>query len=340
MENELLKEIEGRTRAALLLAFLPVPVRQKIVGFLTDEETAIMVKEVTDLPPFGADIIEQILLEYIRFIKGNTYGVVPGGVEEALKMLEGNMSEQDYNDYMARLYDGQHHFFEHLLRVGDVGPLATFLQNEDPQMISLIMSYMKPPKAAELMQRLPDKKQDDIVISLAQMGQANPDAVKEVDEYIRERMNSFTVDDTKKSEGGIKKLTNILNNINRSTEKKLFERLEKINPKLTQEIKDNMFLFEDLVVLDMLAMQKVIEKIPSDEIIATALKSAPVELQERFYQAMPNARKRVVDDVSEGLRIRQQDSEEAQQKIANIVKDLEQNDPNFVIPRGADDVIL
>ena len=340
MNTDILKDLKGRTKAALLLAFLPLSIRRQIMSYLDDYEKGVMIKEVTNLPPFGADIIEAVLVEYISYIKGNYYGIVKGGAEEAISMLEGNVSEQEMQEFMKQLYEEDNRVFDTLLRLNDVSQLATFLQNEDYQTIALVMTYMKPPQAAELLQQLPTAKQDLIVMSIAKMEQTNPDAVRQIDRLLKEKLEAFQTEEVNTTDSSLKKLVNVLNNVNRTTEKSLFERLEKIDPRLTQEIKDSMFVFEDIIVLDNFSMQKVINKIPTDEMIAMALKTAGAELKERFYQAMPEQRQRMVDDVAEGLRVTQQNSEDAQQKIANIVKRLEEEDPNFIIPRGEDDVII
>ena len=337
--EDLLKDLRGRTRAAVLLGFLPIDVSQKIVSMLDTLEKEILIKEVTNMPALETEVIEAILMEFLTFIKGKNYGMLNSGAEYAKKLLEGQVPESELEEMIGRIYSNNARPFDSLKRIRDVGPLLTFLSSEDPQTIAVVVSHMKPSQGAELIQSLPADKMTEVAVAVAKMDQTNRDVLIRIEKHLNKKLENFTNDESNTTDG-VKTLVNILNNVNRQTERSLFDRLDVIDEKLSKNIKDSMFVFEDMVKLDNMSLQKVINKITDNEVIAMALKTAPEELKEKFYQSMAEGRRRLLDDASEGLRqVRRSDAEEAQQKIAQIVKELEKN-KEIVISRGEDDVIL
>lgn len=336
--EELLKNLRGRTRAAVLLGFLPVEVSRKIVSMLDTLEKEIIIKEVTNMPALETDVIEAVLIEFLTFIKGSNIGLIKSGAQAAEELLKGHPDEE-IQELIGRIYSNNARPFDSLKRIRDVGPLLTFLSSEDPQTIAVVVSHMKPSQGAELIQSLPPDKMADVAIAVAKMDQTNRDVLIRIEKHLNKKLENFITDESNTTDG-IKTLVNILNNVNRHTERSLFDRLDVIDEKLSKNIKDNMFVFEDMVKLDNMSLQKVINKITDNELIAMALKTAPEELKEKFYQCMAEGRRRLLDDAAEGLRqVRRSDAEEAQQKIAQIVKELEKN-KEIVISRGEDDVIL
>jgi flagellar motor switch protein FliG len=280
------------------------------------------------------------MTEFLEFIKGNNYGVINSGTEYAMKLLEGSsIPDEEMEEMIGRIYTTNSKPFDSLKRIRDVGPLMTFLGNEDPQTIAVVASYMKGPQAAELIESLPSGKMTEVAMAIAKMDQTNRDVLIRIENHLNKKLENFITDDSSATDG-VKTLVNILNNVTRHTERALFDHLEQKDEDLSKIIKDSMFVFEDIIKLDAMSLQIVINKITENELIAMALKTATEEMKERFYQAMTEGRKRLVDDATEGLRqVKRTDAEEAQQKVANIVKELEKN-KEIVIQRGEDDVII
>lgn len=339
MSEEILRELRGKTKAALLLGFFPMEISQTIVSYLDNYEREILIKEITNMPKYDPSIIEAVVKEYLLFLKGQNVGIVNSGAEYAIRLVEGSMPKEELEEMVGRLWTSNGKPFDSLKRIRDVAPLLTFLQYEDPQTIAVIVSHMKPSQAGELLESLPEAKRVEVGLCVAKMEQTNSEVLNKVERFLNKKIEQFVSEDQNTTDG-IKTLVNILNNVNRPTEKSLFDYLDKKDPQLSKIIKDSMFVFEDIVKLDERAIQTVVNKVTDNEVIAKALRTASEELKARFYKAMSKSRLEIIQDQDERLgRIRLSDAEEAQQKISNIVKELEKTG-EIIIQRGEEDVIL
>ena len=284
-------------------------------------------------------VIELVLIEFLNYVKGNNYKIMNGGSEYAKKLIEGAMPENEVQEMMGRIHIKNVRPFDSLKRIRDVGPLLTFLSNEDPQTIAVVASHMKPTQAAELIESLSPEKMSEVAMAVAKMEQTNKEVLIKIEKHLNKKLENLNMEDNTTTDG-IKTLVGILNNVNRYTEKTLFDRLDEKNPELAKKIKQNMFIFEDIVKLDNLSLQKVLSKIAEPTLIATALKSTTEEMKEKFYSCMAQKRKEIIEDAAENLgAVRKSEVEEAQQQIANIVKEMEKSN-EIVIQRGEEDVIL
>lgn len=339
MTEKILSEIRGKTKAAILLGFLPLETSKKVFNYLDNDSMEIMTKELATLSKFSSEVVEAVIREYIGFLKGNNLGVVNSGAEYAMRLLEGVVPENELEEIMGRVYSNNVRPFGSLSRLRDIGPLVTFLQGEDPQTIAVVASYLKPSQSAELLQALPEEKMVKVAMGIAEMENTNKDYLLKIEKLLNKKLESFITDESSQTDG-IKTLVGILNNVPRSVEKILFDHLDKEDEELSKTIKDNMFVFEDIIKLDNMSLSKIVNNIPNNDLIAMALRVAREELKEKFYQCMSEGRRRLVIDADEGLgRVRLSDVEEAQQKVANTVKDLEKSG-EIIISRGEDDVIL
>lgn len=331
--------LRGKTKAAMLLGYLPDDVARIVVRKLDSIEKEILTREITNLPSFDVTVAEEVLREYVDYMGGGGIDVLKRGAEYAMKLLEGSVPNDEIEEMMQRIHSSNVRPFDSLKRIRDVGPILTYLQNEDPQTIAVIASHMKPSQAAELLQSLDYEKMVDVSMGIANMEHTNKDVLLKIESHLNKRLQNL-ISSEQNSTDGVKTLVNILNNVKRATEKQLFERLDEVDFDLSKTIKDSMFVFEDMVKLGDRELQKVVNKITDYELIAKALKIAPEELKEKFYLAMPENRRALVKDADEGLgRIRQSDVEEAQQQIANTVKELEKTG-EIVLQRGEEDVII
>jgi flagellar motor switch protein FliG len=198
---------------------------------------------------------------------------------------------------------------------------------------------MKPSQGAEVLESLPEGKMIEVALGIANMDQTNKEVLLKVENHLNKQLQNLISNEQNQTDG-IKTLVNILNNVKRSTEKYLFDQFDDVDPEMSKIIKDNMFVFEDIIKLDNRSLQKVVNKITDNEIIAKSLKIASEELKERIMQSMSEGRKALVKDADEGLGgIKVAEAEDAQQQIANMVKEMEKNG-EIVIQRGDDDVIV
>lgn len=339
MSENILSEIRGRTKAAVLLGFLPLDTSRKVISYLDNDVKEVITKELANMPKFNSEIVEAVVKEYLGFLKGNNLGMVNSGLEYVTKLLEGAVPDEELEEIMGRVYQNSVRPFGSLTKLRDISPLVTFLQGEAPQTIAVIASYLKPAQASELLQSLPEEKMVEVAMGIANMENTNKDYLLKIERLLNKKLESFVTDDQSQTDG-VKTLVNILNNVPRSVEKVLFDGLDRTDEELSKTIKDNMFVFEDIIKLDGMSLSKVINSITDNDLIAMSLRVAKEELKEKFYQSMSEGRKRLVVDADEGIgRVRLNDVEEAQQKIAHIVKDLEKAG-EIVLSRGEDDVIL
>jgi flagellar motor switch protein FliG len=330
--------ISGRTKAALLMGFLPVESSKKIIRFLEDASRDVLIKEMTSMQKYDLDIIEDVVKDYLSFMKGTNLNV-NSGAEFTMKLLEGSVPKEELEEIMSRIYNGNAKPFDSLKRLRDIGPLLTYLQYEDSQTIAMIASHMKPSQSAQLMQFLPEDKLVEVARAVANLDQTNKEILTKIENHLTKKLESFISSEQSQTDG-VKTLVGILNNVTRATEKMLFDKLDIIDSELSRVIKDNMFVFDDIVTLDTLSLQKVISKITDNELIAKALRQTTEEMKEKFFISMPEQRRIAIKDVEEGLgRIRLSDVEEAQQRIAGLVKELEKTG-DVIISRGDSDVIL
>jgi len=339
LSENILSEIRGRTKAAVLLGFLPLDTSRKVISYLDNDVKEVITKELANMPKFTSDVVEAVVKEYLGFLKGNNLGMVNSGLEYVTKLLEGAVPDEELEDIMGRVLQNSVRPFGSLTKLRDISPLVTFLQGEAPQTIAVIASYLKPAQASELLQSLPEEKMVEVAMGIANMENTNKDYLIKIERLLNKKLESFVTDDQSQTDG-VKTLVNILNNVPRSVEKVLFDGLDKTDEALSKTIKDNMFVFEDIIKLDGMSLSKVINSITDNDLIAMSLRVAKEELKEKFYQSMSEGRKRLVVDADEGIgRVRLNDVEEAQQKVAHIVKDLEKAG-EIVLSRGEDDVIL
>lgn len=334
------KKFTGKEKAAVLMGFLPISAAKEVMKHLSMSEKTEIAKAIARLDVSDFSAVEDSVTQYVTFLKGSSHGVVESGVERVIELLRGIVSDEELDSIIRNLYTDSRTPFEFLKTIKDVGPLMTLLSSEEPQLIAVIASHLKPSLAAELLSALPREKMRDVAEGIAMMEQTNPAVLDKMERYLSERLSGFNFQDVSNETNGIKNIVSILNNVTRSTERTLFDSLEEKNPELAKKIKDNLFVFEDIVKLDARSLQKVFATITDNELIAKAMKTASKELQEKILSVLPEGRKKILANEMEGMGpIRKADSEEAQQKIANTVKELERK-KEIVIVRGDGDVIL
>lgn len=213
-----------------------------------------------------------------------------------------------------------------------------FIQDEHPQTIALILSYLSPQQAASIISSLTPDKQTDVAKRIAMMDRTSPDVIKEVENILEQKLASLVSQDYT-IVGGVDSVVEVLNTVDRGTEKHIMENLEIEEPELADEIRKKMFVFEDILMLDDRSIQRVLREVENSE-LAVALKNANEEVQNVIFNNMST---RLVDMIKEDMEymgpVRLKDVEEAQQKIVNIIRKLEDS-AEIVISRGGGDEII
>ena len=334
-------KIKGRAKAAMLLGFFPDQTAKRIIRMLTTEEKDILADEITRIEKYNIDVIQEVVEEYLRFMNGTGLDTYRKGEDFAKSLFAGEMMDEDDDtkEPVKRIYSKEIEPFGNLKRLKDVRSILTFLNNEDSQTIAIIASFMKENMAAELLESLNDETRLEVAVAIAKMDPADKDTLIEIEEYINKKLANLSPSEMD-AKDGVQSIVKMLNYVKRNTESKLLEQLNAHDPELAKQIKDKMFVFEDIVVLDKRSIQTLVSAITDNELIAKALRIASEELKEAFYTNMAQAKKALVDDINDGLvGLKRSDCEEAQKIIADKVKELADQD-KITLVRGEEDIIV
>ena len=262
-----------------------------------------------------------------------------GGIDYAREVLERALGTQKAIDIVNRLTSSlQVRPFDFIRRT-DPSHLLNFIQGEHPQTIALILSYLEPNKAALILSGLNHQIQADVARRIATMDRTSPDVLREVERVLERKLSTLASEDYT-SAGGIDAIVEVLNQVDRGTEKIIIEALEEEDPELAEEIKKRMFIFEDIVLLDDRSIQKVLREVDNQD-LGKALKGVDAEVQEKIYRNMSKrAASLLREDMDFMGPIRLRDVEEAQQKIVNIIRKLEEAGDIIVARAGEEELVV
>ena len=280
---------------------------------------------------------EQVLNEFYEVCLAQQY-IAEGGITYAKELLEKALGEDKARDVIGKLTASlQVRPFE-FIRKTDSTQLLNFIQDEHPQTIALILSYLPAAQASSVVSALPPEKQADVAKRIAMMDRTSPDVIKQVEKVLERKLSSLVNQDYT-IVGGVDAIVSILNSVDRGTERHIMETLEVEEPELADEIRKKMFVFEDILSLDDRAIQRVLRDVDNGD-LALALKGAAEEVQNVILN---NLSKRLAVMIKEDMEymgpVRMKDVEEAQQKIVNIIRKLEDS-AEIVISRGGGDEII
>ena len=264
--------------------------------------------------------------------------ITTGGIDYARDVLEKTFGSQKAIEIINRLTSSlQVRPFDFIRRT-DPAHLLNFIQQEHPQTIALILAYLEPQKASVILQNLPDEIQSDVARRVATMDTTSPDVLREVERVLEKKLSTVSSEDYTAA-GGVDSIVEILNLVDRSSEKSIIESLEDEDPDLAEEIKKKMFVFEDIVMLDDRSISKVLREVNNDE-MAKALKQVDAEVQDKIFRNMSKRAGAMLRDEMEYMGpIRVKDVEEAQQKIVSIIRHLEDKG-EIVIARSEEDELV
>ena len=331
------KSLTGRQKAAIFLVALGSEVSSDVMKHLREDEVETLTFEIARLDAVDADFKEQVLEEFQELMQAQNF-ITTGGIDFARELLEKSLGSQKAIDIINRLTSSlQVRPFDFIRRT-DPAHLLNFVQQEYPQTIALILAYLEPQKAATILQNLPEEIQPEVSKRLATMDRTSPDVLREVERVLEKKLSTLSSEDYTAA-GGVDSIVEILNLVDRSSEKAIIETLEEDDPELAEEIKKRMFVFEDIVMLDDRAIQKVLREVDQQE-LAKALKAVDTEVQDKIFR---NMSKRAASMLKEDMEfmgpVRLKDVEESQQKIVSVIRRLEDSG-EIVIARSGDDELV
>jgi flagellar motor switch protein FliG len=337
VEKVPLTKFTGKQKAAILMVSLGPEIAANIYRFLKEEEIEQLTLEIANLKKISNEDKNAIAEEFYQMLVAQNY-ITEGGIDYARDILEKALGTQKALEIINRLTSSLQVRPFDFIRKADPVQLMNFLQNENSQTIALIMTYLNPEQSASLLSSLPPEKQVDIARRVATMDRTSPDVILEV-EKVLERQLASVVNEDYTNVGGIQAVVNILNNVDRGTEKNIIEALEMDNPDLAEEIRRRMFVFEDILTLDNRSVQRTLREVDNQD-LTMALKGASEEVKKKIFS---NMSKRQAEMVNEDMQymgpVRLRDVEEAQQKIVNIIRKLE-DAGEIIISRGGGDEII
>jgi len=332
------KGMSGREKAAILLIALGPDKSSKIFTHLSDEEIEELTLEIANMRRIEKDEKEEILDEFYQVCLAQEF-ISEGGIGYAKEILEKAMGSQKALEVINKLTASLQVRPFDFVRKAEAGHLLTFIQNEHPQTLALILSYLNPSQAATILSSLPQEKQADVAQRIATMESTSPEVIKEVELVLEKKLSSMVTQDYA-STGGIQAIVDILNAVDRGTEKFIMETLEIQEADLAEEIRKRMFVFEDIINLDSVSIQRFIREIDNSE-LSIALKGSTDEVKDIIFA---NMSKRMAEMLAEDMEfmgpVRLRDVEEAQQKIVNVIRKLEEAGEIIIARGGGDEIIV
>ena len=331
------EKINGVQKAAILMIALGPEKSAAIFKHLKEDEVEELTLEIANTRSVTPQLKESVVNEFYQVCLAQQY-IAEGGINYAKELLEKSFGADKAMDVIGKLTASlQVKPFE-FVRKADAAQLLNFIQDEHPQTIALILSYLAPGQAAIIVSALPPDRQADVTKRIAVMDRTSPDVIKEVEKVLESKLSSLVNQDYTII-GGVDAVVEILNTVDRGTEKHIMETLEIEEPELADEIRKKMFVFEDILLLDDRAIQRVLRDVDNSD-LAIALKGSNEEVQNAIFN---NLSKRLAVMIKEDMEfmgpVRMKDVEEAQQKIVNIIRKLE-DAAEIVISRGGGDEII
>ena len=329
--------LSGVQKGAILLIALGPERSALIFKYLKEEEIEDLTLEIANTRSVTPEVKEGVIEEFYQICLAQQY-IAEGGIGYARELLEKALGSDKAMDVIGKLTASlQVKPFE-FVRKTDASQLLNFIQDEHPQTIALILSYLSAQQAAMIISALPPDRQSDVAKRIAVMDRTSPDVIKEVEKVLESKLASLINQDYTII-GGVDAVVDILNTVDRGTEKHIMETLEIEEPELADEIRKKMFVFEDILLLEDRAIQRVLRDVDNND-LAIALKSANEQVQTAIFN---NLSKRLAVMIKEDMDfmgpVRMKDVEEAQQKIVNIIRKLEDSG-EIVISRGGGDEIV
>ena len=329
--------LSGLQKAAVLLIALGPEKSSHIFKHLKEDEIEELTLEIANTRSITPQVKEGVIEEFYQVCLAQQY-IAEGGIGYAKELLEKALGEDKARDVIGKLTASlQVKPFE-FVRKTDASQLLNFIQDEHPQTIALIMSYLSAAQSSMILSALPPERQADVAKRIAIMDRTSPDVIKEVEKVLESKLSSLVNQDYTII-GGVDAIVEILNSVDRGTEKHIMETLEIEEPELADEIRKKMFVFEEILLLDDRAIQRVLRDVENSD-LAIALKGSNEEVQNTIFN---NLSKRLAAMIKEDMEfmgpVRMKDVEEAQQKIVNIIRKLEDS-AEIVISRGGGDEIV
>jgi len=333
------KSVSGKQKAAIVMVALGADSAAKIYKHLKEEEVEQLTLEVATLHKLEPEEMDAALNEFYEMCLAQRY-IMEGGVDYAKEILERAFGAQNARNLIDKVIISIESKAFDFMKKTDPKQLFNFIQNEHPQTIALILAHATKFQATNVLSMLSKEKLVEVIERIAKMDRTSPDTIKEVEAVLQKKISTIGSAAEAGEIGGVKFTAELLNSVDRSTEKYIFQTIEKKDPDLADEIRKLMFVFEDIIALDDVAMQELVRSIDDPKIMVHALKTANDDLKAAFYRNMSKRNaEQVQEDIEYARNVRSKNVEEAQQAIVAKVRELEEAG-RIVVSRGGEDDIV
>lgn len=330
--------LTGKQKAAILLISLGPDVSAQVYKHLTDEEIEKLSLEISSVKKVDTDLKEDVLEQFHQIALAQDY-ISQGGVGYAKTVLEKAFGKQEASNIINRLTSSLQVRPFDFARKAEPQQVLNFIKNEHPQTIALVLSYLDPEQSGQILSSLPEELQAEVAKRIATMDSTAPDIITQVEQVLEKHLSASLTEDYTQT-GGIQAVVEVLNGVDRSTERTILDELERKDPELAEEIKKRMFVFEDIVILDNRSIQRVIREVDGED-LRLSLKVASEEVKEIVFNNMSTRMAETYKEEMEYMGpVRLKDVEEAQTRIVSVIRRLEETGEIIIARGGGDDIIV
>lgn len=330
--------LTGKQKAAILLISLGPDVSAQIYKHLMDEEIEQLSLEISSVKRVESDVKENVLDQFHQIALAQDY-ISQGGVGYAKTVLEKAFGKQEAASIINRLTSSLQVRPFDFARQADPQQVLNFIINEHPQTIALVLSYLDAEQAGQILSELPQDMQAEVAKRIALMDSTSPEIISQVEQVLEKNLSASLTEDYTQT-GGIESVVEVLNGVDRSTERTILDSLEIQDPELADEIKKRMFVFEDIVILDNRAIQRVIREVNAED-LRLSLKVSSEEVQEIIFNNMSERMASTFKEEMEYMGpVRLRDVEEAQTRVVSSIRRLEEVGEIIIARGGGDDIIV
>ena len=329
---------EGLKKTACLLIALGPEVSSKILRSLPETMIRDITREIARIEDISPGAKRDIIEEFLEQAEAHEYGM-EGGADYASQVLNGAMGREKAREMMNQISEGEQDDRPfRIIQKAKPEQIVNLLFDEHPQTVSLILCYLDPQKAAEVLAGFPVDKQVAISERMVTMTGASPTVIQRIEKIMDEKFGGLILENGQQA-GGIRPFVEILNSMDKDVEKSILEILEEKQPEIAEKIRANRFLFEDILTLDKVSVQRFLREI-SNEDLSLALKGSSEGLKKVIFE---NMSKRASEMLQEDIKfmgpVRLQAVEDAQHKITEVIGKLEENG-EIIISRGGNDELV
>lgn len=324
--------------AALMIALGP-NTSAELLKHIPDEELIEKITvDIANLDKIEPEVLDMVLSEFYSLFQASSY-LSRGGMTYAKVLLEQAYGSERSNTILNKLMSTMHSNPFQFFNDADPVQLATSFQNENPQLIALVLAYIKPDKAAQVLNNLTPESQASVAMRIAQMDRTNPEILNEIERIIENKFSSVVSQDFSKA-GGVEALANILNRTDRSTEKKIMETFEYHDLETAERIRELMFVFEDIIKLEDRSIQRILRDVETKD-LALALKGSNDDVKDKIFKNMSErAGQMLKDDMEYMGPVRSKEVQESQSKVVSVIRVLEAAGEIVLFREGADDEFI